>query len=317
MNLHMKLRCFVILPRDLKNYKTWRLSAFAVFFFTAKTQSRKVKKREEMKKHFAYNSARQLWRILITDTDKLLLETRDKETKEVFFHCYELQNGEKTFTDLQMEEKYWLGIEAIYKDIIYFHKFPKPDLPGHREIIAFDIKSQKVLWTNTQYAFQFAYQDKIYCFTQGFEEKYFFSLDCLTGEMKEELGSNYTMMNQLRAEADASINWIDYIYPNRLSESDDIEIKNLIESKTKKLQLAGEIEFGISKDLLLSNVHEKTDNGKYDNRFIIINRRTSDVIFEELLNENVASFYTDSFFVYKDFLFLLKAKTGVDVYCLE
>jgi hypothetical protein len=270
-----------------------------------------------MKKHFTYISEKQLWRILVSDSDKLILETRDTETKEVFFDYYELKNNNVVFSNLQLEEKHWIGIESIYKEIIYFHKFPKRDLPGHKEIIAFDIVSQKVLWTNSDYTFQFVYRDKVYCFTQGFEERKYFILDFMTGEQLEELGNNYGLINQLRAEADAAKDWSVYIYPDRLSDCEDENTKNLIDSKKGKLQITGEIEFNVYKNLLLYNFHEEVTKDKFTNRFRILDRNSSNVIFEEVLNENSSALFADSFFIYKNFLFLLKGKTGVYVYCLD
>jgi hypothetical protein len=270
-----------------------------------------------MNKHFTYISEKQLWRILISDSEKLILETRDTETKEVFFHCYKLQDGNLVFRDFQLEEKHWLGIEALYKDLIYFHKFPKRDLPGHKEIITFEIATQKILWKNEDYTFQFVYKDKVYCFTQGFEERKYFVLDFLTGELLNELGNNYSLINQLRAEADSALDWSVYIYPERLSDCDDDTIRNLIDSKKGKLQLTGEIEYNIYKNLLLYNFHEEAAKENFTNKFRIIDRNSSEIILEEVLNENVNSLFADSFFVYKNFLFLLKDKTGIDVYRLD
>ena len=270
-----------------------------------------------MNKHFTYKSDKQLWRILISDNDKLLLETRNTETKEVYFHCFDLITGVEIFSNLQLEEKQWIGIETVYKDIIYFHRFPKPDLPGHKEIIAFDIASQKIIWTNTEYSFQFIYNDKIYCFVQGFEDRTYFAIDYLSGGLIEELGSNYSMINNLRSEADQYKDWSRYIYPVRISESENEAEKKLIETKTEKLQLAGEIEFNLYKNMLMFNYHEKNKGGTYTNKFQIIDVESAKTIFESDLNQNVSNLFTDSFFIYKEFLFLLRGKHAVDVYYLD
>lgn len=270
-----------------------------------------------MKEHFKYSSDKQLFRILISDSDKLILETRNSETKEVYFHCFDLETGEEIFCNLQLEEKQWAGIETIFKDIIYFHKFPKPDLPGHKEIIAFDIASQKILWTNSDYTFQFVHRNKVFCFTQGFEERNYFALDYLTGELLEELGSNYSIINNFRLEADQSKDWSRYVYPMRLSESENETAKKLIESKTEKLQLTGEIEFNICKNMLLFNYHENNGNRTFTNKILVVDVDSSETIFETVLNQNVTNLFTDSFFIYKKFLFLLKGKNAIDVYNLE
>lgn len=270
-----------------------------------------------MKKHFEFTSDKQIFRILVTETDKLVIETRDTTTKEVSFHCYDLQTGGCVFSNHQLEEKTWLGIEAIYKDIIYFHKFPKPDMPGHKEIIAFDIASQKVLWHNNENAFLFVYQDKVYSFTQGFEDRYFLTLDYLSGETIENLGSNYSLVNSLRAESDNAKDWSVYVYPELNISTADENTKQAILDYTQSFTVKGEIEWASVKDLLLFSFHTKEKNEKLTNRFVALNKVSAKTVLSETLNENVTALLTDSFFAYKNYVFLLKEKNEVGIYMID
>lgn len=270
-----------------------------------------------MKKHFGFKSDKQIFRILITETDKLVIETRDTNTKEVSFHCRELSDGKSIFTDLQLEEKIWLGIEAIYKDVIFFHKFPKPDMPGHREIIAFDIASQKVIWQNDKYAFSFVYQDKVYCFTQGFEERFFYALDYLTGEVKEDLQNDFALVNSIRAEAEGEKDWSSYIYPELNLMSADAVTYRIIKQFTEGFSLSGEVEWANFKDLSLFSFHTKEKEDKLTNRFAIISKSSGQTILFESINENVNAMLTDSFFVYKNYVFVLKGKNEVELYLID
>ena len=109
----------------------------------------------KIKKNFKFDNKRQIWRILPTETQKLVIEERDTEKQQVYFNCVELSNGKTLLKDFQLEEKFWIGIETIKNDIIYFHRFIKPDLPQHIGIIAFDLKSKSILWETDEYTFQF------------------------------------------------------------------------------------------------------------------------------------------------------------------
>ncbi|MBI1936865.1 MAG: DUF4905 domain-containing protein [Ignavibacteriales bacterium] len=269
-----------------------------------------------MKKHFTYSVQKQIWRILISDSDKLILETRDTSTREVFFNCFDLQTGKKIFTDLQLEEKSWLGIEAIHRDVIFFHKYFKPDMPGHKEIIAFDIQSQKILWHNTDYTFLFAYNGKVYCYKQGFEERYFAALDYQNGNLIEELGSDYQTINLLKTKADNEVCWSLYVYPQVLHSADG-KILEIIQSKTANLAIAGDIEYNTYKDLLLFSYNVKAFENSYINKFCVVDMPSGKEVLSEILNVNSGSLYTDSFFVYKKFLFLLKEKNGVIIFTLD
>ncbi|MBA4406582.1 hypothetical protein C0389_04850 [bacterium] len=269
-------------------------------------------------KLYSYKSPGQIWRILISDSNKLILETRDTNSKEVFYNCFRLESGEKYFSDLQLEEKFWLGIEAVYKDIIFFHKFPKPDLPHHKQIIAYDIASEKILWTNSVLSFLFVHNDLVYGFQQGFEERHFYSLDYLSGEIVKEFGDDYKTINALRSQAEEEKDWSDYIYPKVLDKNEnDIRIGEAVKAQTKNLAIEGEVEYNLYQNLLLFNFHSKISEGSFVNRFSAINLISGKIIHSEILNENTAVLFTDSFFVFKNFLFLLRKKNEVAVYKIE
>ena len=106
-----------------------------------------------LKKSFSFSDKNQIWRLLISNTDKLVIETRNTEAKEVFFHCIDFEKGKVLFNNFQFDEKFWIGIEAIQKDKIFFHKFAKPNMPDHKKIICYDIIQQKILWQNDELTF--------------------------------------------------------------------------------------------------------------------------------------------------------------------
>ena len=269
-------------------------------------------------KLYSYKSPGQIWRIIISDSDKLILETRDTNTKEVFYNCFKLESGEKYFSDLQLEEKFWLGIEAVYKDIIFFHKFPKPDLPQHKQIIAYDIASEKILWINSDLSFLFVHNNLVYGFQQGFEERYFCSLDYLNGEIIKDFGNDFRSINLLRTQAEEEKNWSNFIYPKIFTKDEtDPRIGETIKSQTKNVAIEGEVEYNLYQDFLLFNFHSKILEGSFTNNFSIVDLKSGKPILSEILNANTAVLFTDSFFVYKNYLFLLVEKNEVKVYKIE
>ncbi len=270
----------------------------------------------KIKKYFTYNSNRQIFRILISDSDKLIIEARNMDSKEVYFDCYDLIKCKKIFTGFQFEEKSWIGIETEHKDVIYFHKYDKPDMPRHRGVIAFEINTQKILWINEELAFLFPYGNKIYCYKQGFEERYFYALDSLTGELIEDLGNDFQLVNSLRGKSDSQKDWSTYNYPERFSSADE-KTKAFINDFIKETGIDGNIEFCTKNNLLLFNYHTKTKMGKYDNIFAAVEIDSNKTIMKKTLNSDSTMFYTDSFFIYKNFLFLLKEKNEINIFTLE
>ncbi len=267
----------------------------------------------KIKKYYSIDFKNQIWRLLISGEDKLVIESRNPETKEAYFHCLDINNKKFLFKDFQLGEKYYIGIETIYKEIIYYHIFPKPDLPNHKKIIAFDINSQKILWINHELSFLFAYNDKIYAFQQGYDERYYFALNYLTGNLIEDFGNNHSLINSLRKEYDGQIDLTNYIFP-QVFTNDGSYLSKFISEYFSSIDVIGNIEYGLYKTLLLLSFHTKNSYKNLKNNFIAVNLENKKSIIFETLNVNTKSFLSDSFFMYKNFLILLKEKNGLIIY---
>jgi len=272
----------------------------------------------KIKKKYSYSDGNQVWRIKLTDTDKLLIETRNTEEKETLFHCLNLTNGKSIFTNQQMDEKYWLGVEAIYNDVILFHKFAKPDMPGHKGIFAFDINTQNILWENENYAFLFILEGNIYAYQERFEGRRYFTIDIETGELVEDLGDNPININNLRDLANSELDYSNYIFPEFYYGSTPNPINDeLINSETEILTITGNVEFAQYGNFLLFNYHSKSKNKGLTNTLVVFNLIKKKIILKDILNINLNAFAPDSFFIYKNILILIKEKNRVIVYELS
>ncbi len=268
-----------------------------------------------IEKKYSLNDANQIWRILISDSEKLIIERRNTDAKEVFFAAYQLGNGNPLWENFQFEEKFWIGIEKIYKDIIFLHKFTKPDMPGHRGIIAFDINKKEVLWENPNGSFAFLLDDKLYYFREDFEGTKLEPLHFLTGKSAGEIIESAQQVEELRSRAYLSEDYSDYAFPEKFygDEPNAHQIEKAISKITEGKKISGEPEFAFADGLFLASYHLEKGNATMQNVFSALNLNTSEIIFEDVLNESIDLFASDSFFIYKDFLFLIKEKKQLDV----
>ncbi len=267
--------------------------------------------------YFKFSDGNQIWRLLISGSDKLIVETRNTAKKEVFFSCIDLESGEELFKDLQLEEKYWIGIEKIHDDIIFFHRFVKPDMPGHREIIAFDINSQKILWQTNEFTFLFIYNDKLYASKELFEGNKFFILDYKTGAVIDELDTDMNELNSLKNIAEQETDYGNYVFTEKFENDNPHipeKIKNYINKETEGKIFVGNIEFAGIEKLLLFNFHERTGEDKLTNKFYAIDTDSGETLFSDILNLNTNAYAPDSFFCYKNFVLVLKEKKEVAVF---
>jgi hypothetical protein len=267
----------------------------------------------KLKKRLKFSDSNQVWRIKITDTDKLFIETRDTEKMKAYYHAFELNSGRKIFSDYQMTEMFWLGVETIKEDIVFFHRFAKPDMPGHKGIFAFDINEQKILWENEAYAFLFVKDDLLYVYQDGFEGRYYYTIEIETGKVLDELVQNHDEINFLRNEAELSVDYSNYVFPERYTSIGESNVDELIACNTKGLEIASGIDFIIKDDLLIYNFHEINKTGKLTNKLFAYNSLDKKEIYSLVLNKSANAYAPDSFFVYKNFVILLKEKSEVIV----
>ena len=178
----------------------------------------------KIKKKYSFKSKRQIWRIIPTETNKLIIEEREPDKKQVYFNCFHTDSGKKIFKDFQLDEKFWVGIETVYNDVIFFHKYLKPDMPGHKGIIAFEIANEKIKWENKDLTFLFPIDDMIYTYAQMFEGRNHFALNYKTGEVVKALGSDPSTISELREKFIENENSKDYLFPNiYFDDSNDFE----------------------------------------------------------------------------------------------
>jgi hypothetical protein len=270
----------------------------------------------KLKKIYRFDNNRQIWRIIPTNDGKLVIEERNPELKQVYFHCLETESGRKILRNFQLEDNFWVGIESVQGDIIFFHKFAKPDMPKHRGIFAYDIKSQNLIWENPELIYQFIYDEKLYAFKERFEGKYFYSLNPLNGEILEEIGNDHNSINNLRNEALTKEENKGYLFPEVVKDG-LLEDKRAIEFISKlrnDFVISGNVEFIIMDDLLLTSFHEVSSKGNFNNLFKAVDLNTGKYILEEVINKETNLYLTDSFFVKDNILFLLFGKTRLQVY---
>lgn len=270
----------------------------------------------KIKKLYSYSDKKQIWRLLLSDSEKLVLETRDMEKKEVFYHCLDLFSGKVIIRNYQPTEKYWISIEAIKNDIILFHKYSKPDMPGHQFIQAFDINTKSVLWQNEEYVFMFVDDNGMYCYEKSITGNKYYLVDLRTGKIESVLELSEEELALLNKSAGEIHDYGEHLFPEKFYPSQKIDypedLAAGIISEINLLEIVGHVEYVAKNNLLFFNFHFREEN-RITNRLIVKDIIEDKIIYQKILNKNVNAYATDSFFIYKDLLLFLREKNEVVV----
>ena len=268
----------------------------------------------KIKKEFSFTTDRQIWRLIPTNTNKLIVEDRDKNTKEAFFNCLDICNSKIIFKNFQIEDNFWIGIETVYNDIIFFHKYLKPDMPMHSGLIAYDINSKKVIWKNDEYNFLFINDSKVYTFKNKFEGREYVVLDFKTGDILEKHEDDSEKINILREYELSKNNFKEYLFPQTVDLSGSYSFIDILNELRIEKVITGKIDFIEHKDLLFISFHEILSNGKLKNIFRAVEISSKKIILEEILDNETKLFIPESFFVRNNLVFLIKEKVKLIIY---
>ncbi len=270
----------------------------------------------KLKKYYSFSSNKQLWRLLINDKDDLMIESRDNDTKEVSYFFINIPSKNVIRNKINLPDNVWIAVESYFGNMVYFHKFVKPDLPIHSGIIAYDLTKDAIIWENPNYRFFIVDEDYLIAQKQGFEETQLVKLDLQNGEFLENISLPLEEIEIMHNNFVDKFNYDFYDYPDNFNLTDNDLLSKTLDKYTKKFPLKFTPQVMFYENFIFCNFHLLTNKG-IDNYFIALDTDKEKITEEIILNKNVKGFVPESFFTYKNYLFLLKDKTELIIYKLE
>jgi len=263
----------------------------------------------KFKKKYSAAFRRDIWNIRISG-EKLIVENRDKNDGIAFFSIFDLDTGKSIIEDFQFEEKRTIGINLIYKNIMFLHLFPKPDLPIQRGIIAFDLNSGQTIWTHPDLILSFIYEDNAYCYTQGFEERNFLVLNAFTGITQPHEDISSEKINKIKEYADEANFDPDYKFPDYF-EFSDVKDPILQSIAAKKDKIIGPVQIITERSFFVISWHKEIFPGSLVHKLNALDKNSGKKLFSEILNVNTPRIIPEAFFIYKNSLFIIKEKNEI------
>ncbi|HVN48908.1 MAG TPA: DUF4905 domain-containing protein [Bacteroidota bacterium] len=142
--------------------------------------------RKTLQPAWRYATSDVIWKLVYAEIGLLLGEHRNMESKQASFFCLDARTGNVLWQQLMLEEPWWIGMEAVEHDLVFFHRYAHPELPEHKSIEARNCRTGELLWTNSDLIFWFALDDKVYANKNFFEKRVTYCLNAATGEVLGE-----------------------------------------------------------------------------------------------------------------------------------
>ncbi len=274
--------------------------------------------KNKLKPFLNYSQKGNIWRMHFSPSDILVCETRDLNLKETFFFSLNYKTKQVYLSNFQLNEKWWIAIESVNDDTIFFNRFKTPELPEHLGIIAVDLKTGNIKWNNTDLTFLFADCSDVYAYMQHFEREIYFKLNGETGNVIESYEDDKIADSLLELKSfNEEKMFSDFIYPEIYIEGNNVEqkIEEYLMERFRDTKYMGEIEFILSGELLIYNFHadmgvniKDITSRNLSNHLEIYDFSSKKIIHDEILNAEAANYVPDSFFIKDGFLFYIKEK---------
>ena len=153
-----------------------------------------------LKPSWKYRTEGTLWRLLPAAHGLLVGEDRDRASKTTSFFCLAETSGKPKWERIRFPEDWWIGLETVHRDVLFLHEYVRPDLPTHGKIIAVDLASGRMLWSNGELRFQFAQEDWVYACKDNYKSRQYFRLDLYTGMVLRDDGVQTDYATRIRAD---------------------------------------------------------------------------------------------------------------------
>lgn len=273
----------------------------------------------KIKPEWVFNQNGNLWKFVFGGKEFIAGETRDLENKKLYLFTIEIQSGKKLLSNFMFEEgNYWISIEGASQSILYLHRFEKPELPYHKNIIALDLETGKKLWENEEFQYFFSTEEKLFGIKQMFEKSDLAEINITDGKVIRQITEEeYPGILELKRKSDEDLYTEYYDYPKSVAQypPDDIA-GNIIHQTVTNTE--GDVEYILKGDKLFFNYYKPAEIDVKDitrkyfrNVFCVFDVTTGEKLYEDVLNKRSSFNVPDNFFCKENFLYYLREKKDI------
>ncbi|MBF8295129.1 MAG: hypothetical protein HW389_1674 [Bacteroidetes bacterium] len=253
-----------------------------------------------------------IWRLLFTESGRVVGECRNQDKKTVSFFCLDEESGNPLWQDLNLEESWWVGIEAVLNDTVLFHSYASPDMPEHRGIRAYDTRTGILRWRNDDATFWFGFGDRVFAYRDLFEKRVGYEIGLQTGELKATFDESLQELHALRREAIDSQPASEVTPPEILTDNAlDPSMLALVNRTARGKKIAGSVEYVKQNDVLAFNYHilartPAVQSQSFENHLFVYRLPQCRCVFSDIIGRDLKAHVPDSFFVRRSRLFFVK-----------
>lgn len=251
-----------------------------------------------------------LWKLEVTPRGRLIGEARDLESKRMSLFGVDLEEGSLLFSQRELDEPWWIALDAIVGEIAIAHRYPKPDMPSSLGATAIDAATGDVLWSD-QTLRVVCGTDEILLAEKGvaLESAHFVFVDARTGAELERPDEDRAQSFAL--ECNDTTRWQGWTSAEPLEESHERNsiilsvLDRVLEERRGTPEIATNGRFtAVSAYARSKRSADAMLQGQLDNVLLVLDDER--VVYRETIASGLLAATTDSFFIRSGILYFIR-----------
>ncbi|WP_165851968.1 DUF4905 domain-containing protein [Mucilaginibacter terrenus] len=230
-----------------------------------------------------------VWRMEIDElSDAIVLELRSEAEKQVSFASLSLTTGQVNFKNYLTEERWLVGLEALYNGVALLHYYKNENSPEHKGIIAIDAQTGTNLWANYSFAFDGLTPNGLAAYNTALQPKKTVLLDIATGAV---------LRNCTPADKPLTNN---IVVPSMISAQQ-------LPQHSLPLQPYGNMVHYLHHNKYIIVSLHTFENGVLQQHMFIMDG--ANIVYRDVLNSGIQKLQPEAFVLHKNVLVYIKNKT--------
>lgn len=235
-----------------------------------------------------------VWRMEIDEiTDTIFIELRNNADKQVSFAAINLSNGDTNFKGLMLPERWLCGIETVHNGVLILHGYQSESMPIHKGLTGVDGITGALLWSDYNINFEVLTTQGIVVYDARIQPKNLFVIDEQTGLRKapylpsaDVIDTNIELPQMIQAEA----------------------LPHLLLVSNPHLNVVHYLEHN---NFRIVSLHALDGSHLTQNMYVF--DRNGNLLFDDILNNNIQKLQPEAFISYKNKLIWLKNRSEIKV----
>jgi hypothetical protein len=251
-----------------------------------------------------------LWKLEVTPKGRLIGEARDLEAKRMSLFGVDLEEGSLLFNRLELDEPWWVALDAVIGEIAIAHHYPKPDMPSQLGATAIDVADGAILWRDQSLRVVCGSSEILLAERGGPSvASDFVFVDARTGTVLETADDERAQLFQ--QACDDTARWRGWISAEPIEESDPLYatlaplLDRLLDDRRGLPEVATHGRFTVVSTYARSRRSaDAMLQGQIDNVLLVI--EDDRVAYRETIASGLLAATTDSFFIRNGVLFFIR-----------